>query len=263
MLALVSGCGALPRQVFSSQPVAPLVCALEGFVPEGLEADITFRLEHLGTLIADMKARGVSDICFCGTIARPQFDASAINAATLPLARVMTDALAAGDDAALRAVMGLFEQEGFRIRAVQDLAPHLLAPEGVLSHAQPDDQMRKDIARADAILSALASLDVGQGCVVGAGQVWGIETVGGTDHMLATLPESAARARAVLVKRPKAGQDLRADLPTIGPGTIEAVAHAGLAGVVIAAGRALVLDRADTIARANDAGLVLWSRVTG
>jgi DUF1009 family protein len=262
MLALVSGCGALPRQVFSSQPVAPLVCALEGFAPEGLEANITFRLENLGMLIADLKARGVSEVCFCGSIARPPFDASVVDAATLPLARVLTDALGAGDDAALRAVMGLFEQERFRIRAVQDLAPHLLAPEGVLSQAQPDDQMRKDIARADAILSALAALDVGQGCVVGAGQVWGLETVGGTDHMLATLPDGAPEARAVLVKRPKAGQDLRADLPTIGPTTIDAAARAGLAGVVIEAGRVLVLDRADTIARANDAGLVLWSRVT-
>ena len=212
--------------------------------------------------MADMKSRGVSEVCFCGAIERPPFESSAIDRATMPFAPVLTEALKAGDDGALRAVMGLFEQEGFQIRAAQDLAPDLLAPQGILSHAEPDDQMRKDLARADAILSALAPFDVGQGCVVGAGQVWGIESVGGTDHMLASLPPRAGATRAVLVKHAKTGQDLRADLPTIGPTTIDAAARAGLAGVVIEAGRVLVLDRADTIARANDAGLVLWSCAT-
>lgn len=263
MLALVSGLGVLPRHIFLAQSVAPLVCVLEGCAPDDLDADITFRLEHIGTLVAELKSRGVTEVCFCGGIQRPPFETSAIDPATKPFVSVLSEALKLGDDRALRAVIGLFEQQGFQIRAAHDLATDLLAPQGVLSRAEPDDRMRKDVDRAEAVLSALARFDVGQGCVVGDGQVWGIESMGGTDHMLATLPVRVETARAVLVKRPKTGQDLRADLPTIGPDTIEAAARAGLAGVVIEAGRVLVLDRADTIARANDAGLVLWSRVAG
>ena len=263
MLALVSGRGALPAAVAGAQSVAPLICVLKGFAPDGLVPDITFRLEHLGTLLGQLNARGVTDVCFCGAIERPAFDPGALDQATLPLVPVMMKAMGTGDDGALRAVMALFEDHGFTVQAAQALAPDLLAPEGVLSAAQPDAQMRSDVNHADAVLAALSPLDVGQGCVVGAGLVWGIETIGGTDHMLSTLPDQAASKRAVLVKHPKTGQDLRADLPTVGPATSERLVAAGLAGMVIEAGAVLLLDRDETIARADAAGLVLWSRRAG
>lgn len=261
MLALVSGKGALPALVAGAQAKPPLVCVLDGFAPEGLNADITFRLERLGSFLADLKARGVTEVCFCGAIERPPFDPTKLDAETMPLVPVMMQAMGAGDDGALRAVMELFEAQGMTVRAAHDLAPDLMAPAGVLSRLQPDDQMHADVARADAVLAALAPVDVGQGCVVGAGQVWGIETTGGTDHMLATLPERAGRSKAVLVKAPKEGQDLRVDMPAIGPDTVMAVAGAGLAGLVVQAGSVLILKRAETIAAADAAGLVLWSRM--
>ncbi|MFK7762843.1 MAG: LpxI family protein [Roseobacter sp.] len=263
MLALISGRGALPAYVAEASPQKPLICVLEGFEPDRLEADITFRLEHLGTLLKNLKARGVREVCFCGAIERPPFDPKALDAATLPLVPVIVKAMGSGDDAALRAVMTVFEAQGFSVRAAHDIAPGLLAPEGMLTSLQPDDAMQADVIRADAILTALSPLDVGQGCVVGAGQVWAIETIGGTDHMLSSLPGGAQKVRAVLVKTPKVGQDVRADLPTIGPDTIDAVVTAGLAGIVITAGAVILLDAEVTCHRAQEAGLVLWSRAGG
>jgi DUF1009 family protein len=146
------------------------------------------------------------------------------------------------------------------VRAAHDLAPAILAPEGQLSATPLTERMEQDIARADAVLAALGPLDVGQGCVVGGGQVWGIETMGGTDHLLRTLPEGAGRAGALLVKRPKPGQDMRADLPTIGPDTMDRLAAAGLAGAVIDAGAVILLSPDETRRRADAEGLVLWSR---
>jgi len=213
--------------------------------------------------MGDLKQRGVTEVCLCGAIERPAFDPSALDQATLPLVPVMMKAMGAGDDGALRAVMALFEQQGFAIRAAHELAPEILAPEGVLSQASPSDETVENLARADAVLRALAPLDVGQGCVVGAGQVWGIETIGGTNHMLHSLPKQVRDARAILVKAPKTDQDLRADMPTIGPETIDAVAEAGLTGVVIEAGCVIVLDPEETIKRADAAGLLLWSRRSG
>lgn len=263
MLALISGRGGLPAHVAAAQVEKPLVCVLEGFDPAGLAADVRFRLEHLGTLLQQLHGRGITEVCFCGAIERPAFDPAALDAATLPLVPVMMQAMGAGDDAALRAVMGLFEAQGFVIRSASELAPDILAPEGVLSAAAPTATNKADVARADAVLAALGPLDVGQGCVVGRGLVWGIETIGGTDHMLRTLPEGAREAQALLVKTPKAGQDLRADMPTIGPETISAVADAGLAGLVITAGQVILLEREEALRRADAAGLVLWSRAGG
>lgn len=259
-LALIAGTGGLPAAVAAAQPTPPLVCVLQGFEPDGLAVDMSFRLEKFGTFLKALKARGVREVCLCGAIARPSVDKKAIDLATLPLVPIMMKALKAGDDGALRAVIDVFERKGFEVRAAHELAPQLVAPAGVLSKRQPDAEMTADVARAERILDALAPLDVGQGCVVGRGQVWGIETTGGTDHMLATLPARAATSQAVLVKRPKRGQDLRADMPTVGVATIEAVATAGLHGLVIRAGETLLLERSRTIERADAAGLVLWAR---
>ncbi|MBW4708776.1 UDP-2,3-diacylglucosamine diphosphatase LpxI [Roseobacter sp. YSTF-M11] len=260
MLALIAGRGGLPARIAGSQPKPPYICVMDGFDPDALQADKRFRLEHLGTLLTDLADHGITDICFCGAIERPAFDPAALDAATMPLVPEMMQAMATGDDSALRAFIGIFESRGFTIRAAHDLAPDILVAEGVHSAAPPDEQMQADADRGAAVLEALAPLDVGQGCVVGGGQVWAIETLGGTDHMLRSLPEKAAKARAIMVKAPKRGQDLRVDMPTIGPATITALAGAGLAGLVVEAGGVILLEPEATRAAADAAGLVLWAR---
>lgn len=263
MLALVSGRGALPATVAGAQTSPPLICVLEGFDPDGLVADITFRLERLGSLMGDLHARGVTEVCFCGSIERPEFDPGLIDAATQPLVPTLQSAFAAGDDSALRGIISLFQDAGFRIRGAHDLAPQIVIAEGHHGAGTLDPGMEADIARADAVLSVLAPLDVGQACVVGGGQVWGIEASGGTDHLLRTLPARASGARAVLVKAPKAGQDMRVDMPTVGPETISAIKAAGLAGLVVDAGQVVLLAPEEAKAEARDAGLVFWARTRG
>ena len=117
-----------------------------------------------------------------------------------------------------------------------------------------------DADRGMALLAGLAPFDVGQACVVAAGQVWGVETVSGTDHMLASLPRAIRTRRASLIKLPKRGQDLRADMPTIGPETVDKAVAAGLAAIVVEAGKTILLEREETRRRADAAGLVLWAR---
>ncbi|TJV28418.1 MAG: LpxI family protein, partial [Mesorhizobium sp.] len=65
----------------------------------------------------------------------------------------------------------------------------------------------------------------------------------------------AGRTRGVLVKCAKPGQELRADLPSIGPQTVEAAHAAGLAGIAVEAGRSLILEGPTVVARANALGL--------
>jgi DUF1009 family protein len=74
------------------------------------------------------------------------------------------------------------------------------------------------------------------------------------------LSNGAALGTGFLYKAPKPGQDRRADLPVIGPGTAQAVAAAGLSGIVIEAGGVMVLDRASTLDALDTAGLFLWVR---
>ena len=262
-LALVAGKGRLPVEVAGAQVEAPLICAYEGVVPDGLAVDFSFRLETLGTLLVQLGEHGVTQVCFCGGIDRPVLDPAKLDAETLPLVPLFQKALAAGDNGALSILKEIFEQTGFEVVGADVLLPDLVAEQGVLSEAWPDAQMRRDAARGEAVLAGLAPLDIGQACVIGAGQVLGVETAGGTDHLLVTLPSEAREMRAILCKGPKTGQIREIDMPTIGPATIKAAYAAGLAGVVVDAGDVIVLVAAQCTALADEYGLVLWSRTGG
>ena len=259
MLALIAGKGALPALIAAAQPTPPLVAMLMGNAPDGLTPDVEFRVETIGSLLEVLKQRGVKDICLCGAIERPNLDPAALDAQTVPLVPTLMQAAGQGDDAALRAIMQLFEQAGFSIKAAHDLVPSLVASEGILSTRAPDAQMHDDVAHGMAVLAALSPFDIGQACVVGQGQVIGIETIAGTDALIAGLPDVPQRKAAMLIKAPKSDQDLRADMPTIGPDTINAVAEMALAGVAIKAGGVLMIAPERCVELANEYGLVLWA----
>lgn len=260
MLAIIAGEGRLPGLIVRAQEVPPLICALDGFLPEGIEPDLVFRLETLGTLLETLRDRGVTDICLAGAVRRPPLDPERIDAATKLLIPRLGSALAKGDDGALRAIIGIFEESGFAVRGADELAPDLLPPAGYLGGPEPTEQSRADSARGFAIIAALSSADVGQGCAVLKGQALAVEGVFGTDWMLASLVARPDAGGGVLVKAPKRGQDRRFDLPTIGVNTVEAAAQAALDGITIEAGGVLVLDRAEVVAACERLGLFLWVR---
>ena len=260
MLALIVGRGALPDAVAAAADQEHVVCAMQGQLPDTLAFDLVFRLETLGSLIADLKARGVTQACFCGSISRPAVDPSAIDAATMPLVPVLQRALQPGDDGALRALMGVFESQGIVMRGAHEIAPSLLPQPGILTAAQPDADAQADIDAAKAVLEEMARIDEGQACVLRGGCVVAQEDPGGTDAMLDQLARAQAGAGGLLVKAPKPGQDLRADLPTIGPDTARIAARAGLRGMCVQAGGVILLDVTETLRICDQAGLFLWVR---
>jgi DUF1009 family protein len=259
-LALIAGRGRLPHDVAKAQEVPPLICGYEGMLPDMVEAELTYRLETLGTLLVALGERGVTQVCFCGAIDRPTLDPSKLDSETLPLVPLFQQALAAGDNGALQILMQIFEQTGFDVVGADELLPDLVAVGGVLSEAWPDAQMRRDAARGAKVLAGMAPLDIGQACVIGTEQVLGVEAIGGTDHLLSSLPAKARGMRAILCKGPKDGQIREIDMPTIGPATIEAAHAAGLVGVIVDAGDVIVLEAERCAALADEYGLVLWSR---
>ncbi|MEQ9038663.1 MAG: UDP-2,3-diacylglucosamine diphosphatase LpxI [Silicimonas sp.] len=260
MLALVAGKGRLPGILVEALSERPHVASLEGADPDGLVPDQRFRIEQLGTFLESLTARGVTEVCFAGAISRPALDPSKVDAATMPLVPRMMAALHAGDDGALRAVIAIFEEGGFRIAAADDLLPSLLPKPGFASARRAQENHVADAERAAAVIAGLGSLDIGQSCAVKAGQVLAVEGIFGTDWMLESLKNRPDGAGGVFFKARKPDQDRRIDLPTIGVGTVTGVAKAGLEGIVVEAGGVMVLDQ-DAVERAADeAGIFLWVR---
>lgn len=261
-VALIAGSGDLPAEL-AAELEAPLVCALADARPAGLSVDVTWHVERLVPFLRDLGARGIDTVVMAGAVNRPRLDPSLFDRETASLVPDLLAAMQKGDDAALRWVIALIEDFGLRVAGLAELAPSLLADEGLLAGPDPSGALRADAARAGQILQTMGPLDLGQGCVVARGLCLGIETLFGTDALLEDVarhrPTREPRVGGVLVKRAKPGQDLRADLPTIGPATIAAAQAAGLTGIALEARRVVILHRADTLTAASAAGISLWA----
>jgi hypothetical protein len=243
----------------------PLVAAMDGFAPEGLTADLRFRVERLVPFLRALARDGIEQVIFAGAVTRPRLDPALLDEGTAALLPRLMAAMASGDDATLRVVIEVFEEFGFTVVGVDDVAPALLPGAGVLSGTlTPRDEA--DAARAARIVTALGAEDVGQGAVVVQGLCLGVEALPGTDALLAqvagivTLRPDPGRGKGLFYKAAKPGQDRRIDLPTIGPETLRGVAAAGLGGLAFQAGSVICLDLPKMQRLAGELDLFLWAR---
>jgi hypothetical protein len=267
-VGLIAGGGALPFAVADSlaaRGVGSVLFALRG----ACDAQQAERFRHhwisvgqLGRATKLFRAEGCRDLIFIGALTRPALSEIRLDWGTLRVARQIWAAFRGGDDHLLSGIGRILEQDGFRMVGIRDVAPDLLMPAGCLTRAAPNGQAEADIARGHDVLKALSPFDIWQAVVVIDGHVVGVEDIEGTDGLLARIAQLRERSRirapagrGVLVKAPKSGQDLRFDLPTIGPKTIDGVRAAGLAGIAVAAGATQIVDPQGAIAAADAAGL--------
>jgi len=262
-LGILAGGGQLPRLLIDACRQTGrdyFVLAFEGQAdPETVTPcpHAWVRLGAVGKAFRLLHEAGAGELVLAGYIRRPGLldlrpDAKAMRF----LAR--TGALNMGDDGLLRRIVDMLETEGFRIVGPHDIAPDLLAKSGAYGTLEPSDADRADIRLAVDAALAIGRADAGQAAVARNGTVIAREDRAGTDAMLSRIEPAAPETRTgVLAKVAKPGQEVRADLPTVGEKTLHAAARAGLAGVAVEAGRALVLDGKTLGALADSLGLFL------
>ncbi len=217
---------------------------------------------QLGRAFKLFRAEGCRDLVFIGSLVRPALSEIRLDWGTLRVLSQVWASFRGGDDHLLSGIGRILERDGFRMVGIKDVAPDLLAPEGCLTRTTPDEAAAADIARGREVIHALSPFDIGQAAVVIDGHVVAVEDIEGTDGLLARVARLREQGRirspakrGVLVKAPKSGQDLRFDLPTIGPGTIEGAAAARLAGLAVVAGNTLIAEPQAMIQAADAAGL--------
>jgi DUF1009 family protein len=202
------------------------------------------------------------EVVFIGTVIRPSLAQIRLDWTTIKLFPRIVRAFRGGDNHLLSNVGGFLEDHGIRLLGAHEVAPEILMPEGVMSNHAPESRDRADIEQGFAALAAIGPFDVGQAVVVAEGHVLALEAAEGTDRMLMRVAELRRDGRirlptgvGVLIKAPKPTQDRRFDLPTIGPSTIEGVAKAGLAGIAVVAGEAIVAEPSRVAKAADDANI--------
>ena len=264
-LGVIAGAGSLPVKIVAScaaQGGEHHVIRLGGMTdPKLLSAPgDDCAIGEAGKIIRILKRENCDAAGFAGAVARPDFASLKANwrgAAMLP--RVLA-AAARGDGAILSVLVDTLESEGIVVIGVEEAVQGLTAPAGSIGAVSPGEANLSDIRKAASVIHALGPFDVGQGAVVAQGMVLAIEAAEGTDAMLercATLPNGVNRG-GVLVKRPKPGQEMRIDLPVIGAETVRRAAHAGLAGIAVEEGVALIIDLEEVAALADKSGLFVY-----
>ena len=256
-VGILAGGGRLPLQIAESVTGRGGTVHIVGIEGEA-DADIA-RFPHtwvnwgqIGRMVATLHGEGARELVIAGAVRRPNLWRIRPDAGFFRNLPLIMRLLAGGDDFVLTRVVRFFEGNGFTVRGVHEVAPDLLAGSGPLGAVALSEPDRDDAMLGFAVREALGAVDTGQAVAIAGGRILAIEGAEGTDAMLervARLPgrSELAGPRGVLAKGPKPRQEMRIDMPTIGPRTVAGAAAAGLAGVAIENGAVLVLDREETI----------------
>ena len=261
-LGIIAGGGSLPRLLIEhcqKEGRDYFVIAIENnadkaiFTPQIPHQWI--RIGQAGTGFKLFAEQGVEEVVMIGTIRRPSVADLVPDIRTAAFfAKIGLKSL--GDDGILRAVIKEVESENIRVVGIHEVMPELLVKSGVLTKHKPDKQALADIERGIEAALTLGKLDIGQSVVVQQGLVLGVEGIEGTDELIKRCGSYQRRGvGGILIKLRKPQQDMRIDLPTIGTKTIENLYAAGLRGVAIHAGNALVVNEEEVIKLADKYGI--------
>lgn len=264
VLGILAGGGPLPARVAAAAQAAGrevFIVGFEGFADPALIAPyphVILRLGAVGRILAALRAHDCRDLVLVGPVRRPSFFDLRPDAEGARLLARIGRAAFAGDDGLLAAIVRVLGEEGFRVIGAHEVLGELVSPPGLLGRHAPDATALSDIARGMAVVRAIGAVDVGQAAVVQQGIVLAVEAIEGTDAM---LERCRALARpgpgGVLVKLVKPGQERRADLPALGPATLERAHAAGLRGIAFEANGTLLSDKPAMIETADRLGLFL------
>lgn len=270
-LGILAGQGALPAKLVQhcqAQNRPCFVLAFENNVSDELLQGVphaVIRFSAISEGLAHLRSAGVKQLVMAGNMKRPPITQLKPEDATgAKLLKRLGKAIFGGDDALLRALIAFLEEEGFEVVGMDKILGGLSLTEGSLSRIKPDAAQREDITTGFKHLASIGACDIGQALVIENGYVLGVEAAEGTDALITrSAPLMKDARKAILVKGKKPGQELRADMPTIGTKTIELLAVNGYAGIAIEANHTLVADAKEVKALADKYGIFVHAHKVG
>lgn len=269
-IAIFAGRGSLPRELASYLRKIghePFIVGIKGEVEPWIN-DYQHRLfvwGKLGSFFKHLNKNDIKQVVFAGGVTRPSIRLRDLDfGGVVSLSKVMAF-MVGGDNSLLTGLIKLFDQHGVSVVGAHEVMPGLLTPLGVFFGRKPAKKAMLNIKKAYEASKVLGSLDIGQAAVAVGGRVVAVEGIEGTDEMLERIAVMRASGKlfedgvhGVLVKTMKPEQDVRADLPSIGPNTVDGAVKAGLKGIAIEAGFSMILEREETLERAKKAGIFIY-----
>lgn len=212
-------------------------------------------LGHLTRLIEICRREGITQVMMAGQVKHAKIFSSIVP--DLRLVKLLFSLEAKNTDALIGGVAKVLADEGIELVDSTLLLKDLLAREGVLTRRAPGAEELRDIEYGRRIASTLAGLDIGQSVAIAGRACLAVEAMEGTDAMLRRAASLAEGNPLRLVKVSHRRKHLLFDVPVVGPQTIEVMGETGTTCAAIDAGRTLLIDREEVIARADQAAIAL------
>ncbi|MEZ5926673.1 MAG: UDP-2,3-diacylglucosamine diphosphatase LpxI [Hyphomicrobiaceae bacterium] len=266
-IGILAGGGGLPVELARSIVARGGRVHIVGLMGEAESAVEAFphtwvKWGEVGGILKALDGAACKSLVIIGSVSRPDLANVRLDFGAIRNLPLLLSLKVGGDDSILSTIVRFFESKGLTVLGAHEVAPDLVAPVGPCGRRAPSKDDAKDIAHGTEVVRTLGRLDVGQGAVVARGYVLAVEAAEGTDEMLERAGRlrqwGEGKRRGVLVKMSKPGQELRVDLPTIGPRTVELAARAGLAGLAIEASRVLIAGRDTVVSLADREGLFVF-----
>jgi len=255
-LGLISGSGELPFAVAAearSKGYHVTAIGLEGIADASLESAVDeicwVNVGRLGALINAFKKAGISDAVFAGKVHKSIIYKGKV----IPDLRLLKMAFSLknrSDDAIMLGLTRELEKEGITLLNTTDFTTRIMAPEGVLTRKKPSEEDYQDIAFGWKIAKAIGGLDIGQTVVIKNRAVVAVEAIEGTDEAIKRGGSLAGKG-AVVIKISKPQQDMRFDVPVVGPETLRSMAAVKASVLAIEAGKSILINQAEFISEAN------------
>ncbi len=274
-LGLIAGRGRLPFMVADGARRAGLRVICVG-LRDSAEPELAEHVDQFhwvgvarpGAWIRKLRAAGVSRAIMVGSVRKSNIYTPLRILRYLPdwrAVRVWYGRLRGRDkrnDTLLAALADELASGGVILENSVQYCEEHLAPEGTLGKTQPSDRIQKDIAFGWDIVKRMGDLDIGQAIAVKEREVIAVEAIEGTDEMIVRAGGLCRAGGWVLIKCAKPDQDMRFDVPTIGPGTIENLHTHKAAAVCIEAGKTLIVDKEQTLQLADKYNIAVFGRKT-
>ena len=262
-LGLLAGIGHLPVDVAQSakklgyKVVAIAVVAdTDPELPENADVFYTINVGKVGKILQTLKRHDVKNVTMIGKVTKEVLYKNGVVVPDLTTIRVLASLPGRKDDTIMNAIVKLIEDAGMHVMDQTALIRPLLPEPGVLTKRSPTEQEWEDMRFGFRMAKELGRLDVGQTVVVKNRAVMALEAIEGTDACI-LRGGFLGKGGVIVAKTAKPAQDKRFDMPSVGTTTLTSMVHAGATGIVIEAGRTLLVDRKRTLAMAEEKGITI------
>ncbi len=271
-VGLIAGNGRLPFLVargMKASGMKVVVLGLRGFASPrlaGLADEFHWvGLTRIGSWLKALRRSGAVEAVMIGGVKKGEIYSPLrllryipdIRTAWLWYVRVRKDKR---DNAVLLAVADELKKEGIELVSSVKYCPEHLADEGLMTQTTVPRGTEQDVEFGWRIARASADLDIGQSIAVKERDIIAVEAVEGTDAMIRRAGELCRVGGWTLIKVARPDQDMRFDVPTVGPATIRNLRDARCACLVVEAGKTVIADKPDTLALADNLGIAVLGK---